>query len=214
MTPDSKRGRAYVWVTWITGLLAGSDVCKWKAWYKGHFRYAKLGGGGFDLEKWKVDHDAMTTARANAERAAGRNVGVEEANAFKLEGKTSTLAGKPDLIIIEADPNEATVVDEKGGAQKPEHIWQVLIYMFALPLTRLRGFKVHGEVEYRGESVELPAERCDAGVVDKITTTMQVVGGDKEPDRTPSLKECNWCDIAQCPDRMRGDDGTGMTKSF
>jgi len=31
------RDSSYIWVTWITGLLAADKQCEWSAWFRAHF---------------------------------------------------------------------------------------------------------------------------------------------------------------------------------
>jgi hypothetical protein len=230
VTPDSPRKRPYCWVTWVTGSLAGTDRCVWKVWYKAHHRYAKMpDDGGFDLEAWTKAHDRMVQDRAAALRADGWLVRVEDECAFTLEGNLVTLAGKPDLAAMR-DDQPSLVVDAKSGSRKPKDVWQVLLYLLALPTTLLRDVPggVTGAVEYRDGLVPLPErslikdpradllgerraaelpvlsdERAHVGDV------MRAVGAVAEPVRVPSAAECRFCDVAACPDRVRSTPSHG-----
>ena len=196
---DSRRwGKGYMWVTWLSGLLAGSDVCEWAAWYRTHFRYAKLQREDGDLDSWKIQHDNMVRARVAALRGNGYVVDVEEDNEFKLEGQRATLAGKPD-IVARKGANHAIVVDEKSGKRREKDRWQVLLYMYALPRLGLMIRPLHGQIEYRDGVVDISADDYTPEVHARILTTLQVVGGSLEPNRTPSPTECRFCDIAACP---------------
>ena len=83
----SPRDEPYVWVTWITKLLAGENHCEWAAWFRAHHTYAKA-PSDFDLAAWSAEHGAMVRERAAALRAEGLAVTVEGQNAFRLRGKT------------------------------------------------------------------------------------------------------------------------------
>ena len=90
------------------------------------------------------------------------------------------------------------MVDAKSGKKRQSDHWQVLIYMFALPLSWLTGFKVRGEVAYSDGNERVrdlgSAERT--AIVDAINR----VGSHLVPKATPSPKECQFCDVA----RFRG----------
>ena len=212
---DSPRPRPYIWVSWLTGLLSGMDKCTWKIWKKAHFRYAKRpDDGSFDVKEWTRQHDAMTQARALKLREAGYRVTIEDSNAFKIEGKKATLAGKADLIAVKEDEKRALVVDEKSGRVKDSDEWQVLIYMLAFSRLRLKGYVIDGEVEYRGSSKYITPDQYTPEVEDKIFKLIQVVGGDEEPARVPSAMECRFCDIATCPDRWKDETEIAEVKEF
>jgi CRISPR/Cas system-associated exonuclease Cas4 (RecB family) len=202
---DSRREKSYVWVTWITGLLACSQECAWRSWYRAHFRYAKREDDGPELEKWIRDHDEMVAARGAALRERGCEVRVEDEVAFKLEGKLAVLAGKPDILAIRRDKRRAIVIDAKSGKRRARDFWQVLVYLFALPLAfpELRDCELEGELEYRGERVRVPKpERQDR---DRIVEVMRLVGGEDEPERSPSVSECRFCDVRNCPERVMAE---------
>lgn len=203
--PDSPRKRAYIWTTWITGLLAGTDACMWKAWYKSHFRYAKLeeNSHGFDIAEWTRQHDAMTAARVKQLKDDGRwtSIREEDENAFKLSGRNADLSGKPDIVALSRHIQHALVIDEKSGKKKESDVWQVLLYMFALPLVWASGWRVEGEIEYRDGKRAVDPDRI-VSARPRIVEVIKVVGDPEEPLRTPSPSECRFCDIQACPDRI------------
>jgi hypothetical protein len=212
---DSPRGsRSYIWPTWVTGLLAGSDKCVWKAWYKAHFRYAKReGDGNFNLKEWTKQHNEMTDSRVQRLKDEGwPMVTIEDQNSFKLEGQRGTLSGKPDIVAIDPTEARALVIDEKSGRERESDVWQIMVYMFALPMTlfkKLFGdqeYQLDGEVEYRGSQRAVPASMFNLRARQHITSMLRIVGGDEEPVRTPSANECRYCDILACPDRFEGSD--------
>lgn len=207
---DSWRGSVYIWTTWLTGLLAGSDKCEYAAWYRAHYRFAKIENVDGDLETWKEQHDEMVGARVKALRNDQHAVSVEEENKFKLSGENGTLWGQPDIVAVRG--HAAIVIDEKSGQKFAKDEWQVRVYMFALPRT---GFKLPltGRVEYRGETfVDVPA--LDVEQTAKIRSVLQMAAGDLEPPRTPSANECRWCNIKNCVDRIEIKPAEGTTKDF
>ena len=81
---------------------------------------------------------------------------VEGQNAFRLRGRTATLAGKPDLIIVRND--NAIIIDVKTGKEQLWHAVQVMIYLYALPraLPQYKGMRMAGEVVYPPRTVKVP----------------------------------------------------------
>ena len=68
------RDGSYIWVTWITGLLAADKHCEWAAWFRAHFQgFAKV-PSDFDLAAWKAAHGEMVRARATELRGEGYTV--------------------------------------------------------------------------------------------------------------------------------------------
>ncbi len=217
MMDSPRNGKPYVWVTWITGLLSGMDACEWKAWYRSHYRYAKREREGGDLAAWQAEHDQMTSVRVDELKMNGWRVHVEEANAFQMRGKVATLAGKPDIVAYHDPTLRALVIDEKSGSPKPSDEWQVLVYLFALPIIGVMetiNGEVAGEVEYRGSSVHIPSARLDLSARTKIAWTMKMIGDMVAPKRTPSQKECAFCDIAACPERIETSTSMAETEMF
>lgn len=220
---DSRRSRPYIWVTWLTGLLAGGEVCEWKAWYKAHFRYAKREREDGNLDQWKIDHDGMVRRRVTQLQKDGWTVTTEYSNKFKLEGVNGDLAGQPDIVAVkktvtpQPQPNEfetvtaiaGLVVDEKSGQKKVSDVWQVLIYLWALPRLAFKSIPLTGEVEYRSSVTEVSSAMLDVKVRAKLQTLLQVVSGDLEPPRSPSSQECQFCDVDACPDRIESVEQVG-----
>lgn len=94
------RDGSYIWVTWITGLLSGDRQCLWSAWYRAHFKDYERKPTSFDLAAWTAQHNEMVRTRAEALRAGGHEVYVEDQNKFSLRGRAATLGGKPDLVAV------------------------------------------------------------------------------------------------------------------
>jgi len=202
--PDNKRRSPYVWTTWIVGLLAGTDKCEWKAWYKSNFRYAQIPPHDqASLDQWNKHHDAMSAEIVERLKSEGWDVSVEEANQFTLKGKTATLSGKPDIFALNKDNTLAKVIDAKTGTVKAKDEWQVLVYIFAYLIkwrNKGRGTELSGEVEYRSGS--MPVRPMMPAVERAILNVMAMVGSKTEPPRVPSHNECRFCNIMYCPDRM------------
>ena len=200
----TRRDNSYIWVTWITGLLSADKHCEWSAWFRAHFQgYAKV-PSTFDLASWKAAHGGMVRDRADALRAEGWTVYVEDQNKFQLAGKAATLGGVADIVAVRG--GEGLVIDCKSGKQRDSDSFQVLTYMMVLPYTHAacEGIPLAGEVQYRDASVHIAPEQLSDEMRWLIRGVIERVGGPDEPARVPSLSECRFCDLtaADCPQRV------------
>jgi Holliday junction resolvase len=197
MTTTARRA-PYIWTTWITGLLATDDSCRWAAWFKAHFTFTKVERDDSALTKWKAEHGDMVTARVAELRAEGWTVTIEEQNAFKQKGKKTgaLLSGKPDIVATRGA--DALVVDCKSGTRKDKDFWQVAIYLVMLPLVRpeiFGGRRLVGELRYRDGALLIQPEEMTPDVRARISAQLLETGGLEPPDRVPSERECSFCDI-------------------
>ena len=207
---DEPRGRAYVWPSWITKLIAGENRCWFAAWYKAHHKYLKRPDDP-DRAAFFADyteaHDRIVNRRAAALRGEGWTVKLEADGEFRIRGEKvpADLSGKPDIVAMRSD--EALIVDGKAGKPRQSDHWQVLIYVLFLPLDWLKGFpRIRGEVEYRDGIVDVDPLTSEERR--RIGSAIQVVGGSKVPDAAPSRNECKFCDVARCPHRAEPGEGS------
>jgi hypothetical protein len=210
------RHSPYIWATWITGLLSSDDQCRWQAWFKAHFTFAKLERDDTALTKWKAEHGDMVQQRAEQLRADGWIVTVEEQNAFKQKGRQThaLLSGKPDVVARRGP--DALVVDCKSGARKDKDFWQVAIYLVFLPIVRPEIFaqrRLLGEVRYRDGAITIQPEELGPDVRARISAQLLETGGLTPPAKVPSERECQFCDIgpADCPERLELAAATAIT---
>jgi hypothetical protein len=206
MTTTARR-TPFIWVTWLTGLLSTDDSCRWAAWFKAHFTFAKVERDDSALTKWKAEHGDMVTARVAALRADGWTVTVEEQNAFKQKGKKTgaLLSGKPDIVATRGA--DALIVDCKSGARKDKDFWQVAIYLVMLPLVRpdiFAGRRLVGELRYHDGALLIQPEEMTPDVKARISAQLLETGGLVPPEKVPSERECGFCDIsaADCAERV------------
>ncbi|MBN1503645.1 MAG: PD-(D/E)XK nuclease family protein [Candidatus Eisenbacteria bacterium] len=200
-----RRENPYVWVTWISKLLAGEAHCEWAAWFKAHHAQFEKRPPTFDFAKWNAEHGRMVRERARALAKEGYNVGLEEQNKFNLKGASgATLGGKPDLVAVREA--EVLVVDCKTGQTRGADYFQVLVYMLALPLCRpqYKNLSLSGRVEYQDHAIQIPPEELTQEAADRVWELMERVVSDDESARVPSAGECAFCDITRrdCPDRI------------
>lgn len=206
-----RTGLPYIYVTWLAKLLGGQQ-CLWSAWFKAHFKYDKHEEQAMDLVKWNRDHNALMARRRKRLEVEGWTVSVEEQNAFRLEGKSAIVAGKPDLVAVK--DGQVLVVDGKTGRQRESDIWQVLFYLYALPKSRpdLVGALV-GEVEYRnGDAITVTPDELAGERMEAIVDLIQIVAADTPPKRVPSRPECKVCNIGplDCPQRVGAEQTTAV----
>lgn len=210
---DPLRRRPYVWPSWLTKILAKEDRCLWKPWYKATHKAKKIEDPDREafFKEWTAKHDRLVEARAARLKDEGWTVKVEDEGEFKLEGKTADLAGKPDIVAMR--DGQALVVDAKAGRPRTSDHWQVLIYMFALPLSWLRGHKsIHGEVQYRDHIAQVrPLTDVETNAIADLIRLVSDV--DNQPPATPSVNECKKCDIAACKVRKTSAP-TGDARSY
>ena len=198
------RDSSYIWVTWITGLLAADRQCEWSAWFRAHFSGFEKMPTDFNLAAWKAAHGEMVRTRAEALRAEGWDVYVEDQNKFTLPGSAATLGGVADIVAVrDAD---GLVVDCKSGKQRDSDSMQVLTYMRVLPVTHAacKDVRLAGEVQYRETSLRIEPEQLTDELKALMRGVIERVGGDAPARKVPSFSECRFCDItaADCPEKI------------
>ena len=146
--PAAQRAFPYIWTTWLTKLLTGESSCEFAAWFRAHHQGWERPPNDFNFAQWQLDHTALLSDTRRKFEDSGYDVRVKAQNAFRLQGRTATLAGQPDLIIPSSD--HILIVDAKTGVERASHIAQVMVYMYALPraLEQHRGARIAGEIHY------------------------------------------------------------------
>ena len=196
----SARPSGYLWVTWLVGLLAGEDHCAWAAWLRAHYQYTKRPDENPDgLSRWKAAHDDLVKRRARELLALGWLVDVEGQNKITVQGRT-TVGGQPDIVATLK--NQVLVSDCKTGSRKHKDLWQVRVYMGLLPHAKpllCKGRDIIGEVEYPDGRVTVTLTPEDWT---RITEQIRLFGQGAEPPTSPSVSECRFCNISECPDRV------------
>ena len=213
-----RREHPYIWATWLPRLLTGENSCEWAVWFKAHYQDWIRQPSDFDQAQWLLSHTALVNERIGNWTVGGYNVDVERQNAVALQGRTATLAGRPDLIAWGGD--EAVIIDAKTGQENPSHVVQVMIYLYAIPraLERYRNLRLSGQATYRDHTMRVPAETVDGKFVKNLGALVRRLSADEPARRVPSRQECGFCDIrtADCP--MRVDEASapeaGETADF
>jgi hypothetical protein len=199
-----ERSNPFIWVSWLSKLMAGEKQCEWASWFRSHYIWEKV-PSSLDLAKWTADHAQLLRARKAELEAEGFTVYAEDQNSFTLMGQTGIeVSGKPDIVAIRG--SEAYVEDCKTGTPRHSDHFQVLVYMLALPHVEgpWKERKLDGRIIYGGTVVDVPASKIDADLRDLFRKTVLMVGGQEPARRAPSWGECRYCDIseADCPARI------------
>jgi hypothetical protein len=202
-TLTRQRVEPYVWVSWVTKILAGESSCVWSAWLRAHHQTAKA-PSSFDLGTWQMDHSAMLRKTAMEHEKLGYKVYTEGQNLFTLRGKTGVLSGKPDVVAVK--DTAGWVADTKTGSPRASDRIQVMIYMWALPKTipGLAGVTFNGKVVYKSRYTIITADEIDPVFVKRVGELMKEVCGETEPHKAPSFGECQYCPITSedCASRV------------
>ncbi len=159
-------------------------------------------------------HTALLNQQRREWEDRGHAVFVEGQNAFHLRGKSATLAGRPDLVVL--DDRDATIIDVKTGREQPWHRVQVMIYQYALPLAlpQYRNVRIDGEVIYPTHTVRIPRGALPNEFIEDLGSLIRRLAADKPAQRVPSPQECRSCDISalDCPERVdEGSETEGRT---
>ena len=192
-----QRSEPYIWVTWLTKLLAGESQCEWSAWYRAHNTGYEKVPSDFDLATWTVEHNDLVNSRREQLLDEGYEVYVEEENAFKRVGKTGiVVSGKADILAIR--DGRGVIEDCKTGRPRASDQLQVLVYMLLLPIgnPRCEGVKLSGCVTYKTRSVDIHP---------RVSMTSSNTGSS------------NWCrrsaETSPFPRRRRGPSAAGATSA-
>ena len=122
--PTAQRDFPYIWATWLPRLLTSENSCEWAIWFKAHYRDWPKPPSDFDQAQWLLDHTALLNEQKPHWEASGYDVFVERQNSFQIRGQTATLAGRPDLLVVNDD--HASIIDVKPRpretlARCPDH---------------------------------------------------------------------------------------------
>lgn len=201
---STERPNPFIWVTWLTKLMAGECQCEWASWFRSHYKWDKP-PSDFDLAKWTIEHNELFHKRRGKLETEGFTVYSEDQNSFKLVGKTGIeVFGKPDIVAIKE--GKGYVEDCKTGEPKHSDQLQVLVYMLVLTITTMhcRGLTLEGRVICKDTVVEIPSSKIDDELKKLFKKTVVTVGGPEPPRKVSGWGECRYCDIskADCPERV------------
>lgn len=198
------RRQPYIWVTWLSKIMAGEQSCIWASWFKAHHQdYNKL-QGSFDLARWNIEHTRLLTEYRAELGRNGATVRVETQNSFQYgHASGAVIAGKPDIVALR--DSIATVCDCKTGRPKTSDRVQVMMYMYLLPVCfpELAAYTVEGRIIYPGSKVDIPPSAVDDRFARNLDYFVSLTSAADAPCCAPSHAECRFCDITRidCPNR-------------
>ena len=170
-----RRENPYIWTTSLPRLLTGECSCEYAAWFKAHHQAWTRQPSDFDAVQWQIEHTALLTETRDRFLASGYDVFTEAQNAFRFQGKTATLVGRPDLLVVNGD--DGLIIDVKTGQERPSHIGQLMIYIYALPraLQQYRDARIRSEVFYPTHTHLVGRGSLDQGFIRRLVTLIQRV---------------------------------------
>lgn len=201
-----KRDEPFVWVTWLSKLMAGDVKCQWAPWFKTHYTGYKRAPSDFQLAAWTAEHTQLLDELSKKRSASNETIYTEDQNKFRVRRSSGlVISGKPDLIAIDSAAR-CTVYDVKTGNPRQSDIIQVMLYMMFLPFgsSLYKGKELSGCVVYKdGNSSDIPANTIDKAFEKNMTYFLDILELPDPPKRIPGSAECRYCDIANedCQDR-------------
>ena len=121
-----QRSGPYIWVTWLSKLLAGENSCEWAAWFKAHYTEYVKTHSTFDAAAWQLDHTALLAKVRDQLEIEGKTVFIESQNHFRMKGSSGTvLGGRPDLVAVSS--GSGTIYDVKTGQPRESDRVQVAL---------------------------------------------------------------------------------------
>jgi hypothetical protein len=203
----TRRSENYLYVTWLSKLMAGEVSCQWATWFRTHYQDFPRVPSDPSLALHVAQHTQLLVELTEERRASGERTVLEAQGFFRVRlSPTMVIGGKPDLVTIDAE-GRAKVWDCKSGKQKHSDTLQVMLYMLCLPhaMPEFKGKSLDGCVVYRtGERVEIPRAVIDDDFKVTARRFANLLDADHPPLRVPSAPECRFCDItaADCAERI------------
>lgn len=204
------RDNNFVWVTWLSRVMAGEKSCVWASWFRTHHQGYTRMPSDFNEAQWKMEHTRRLSDLAAELRARGEAVRVEAQNRFRYERPSGlVLAGTPDLVSSDGN---TTVYDVKTGQPRASDQVQTMIYMYCAPRCRpdYRGVQLEGCVVYKTHRVPIPASAVNDRFEENLHHYLDMLDAETPAPRVPSEDECRFCEItsADCPERVETDATT------
>ena len=142
----------------------------------------------FNQADWLARHTTLLNEHRDRWIQSGYDVRVESQNAFQLRGHSAILAGKPDLLVL--NKNRILITDSKTGQEQPWHKFQVMTYMYALPmaLPEYRDYKFAGEIVYNDRTDRVPQGGIDQSFVRNLSEIIRRIAAPDPPGSFPAPK--------------------------
>lgn len=194
------RTQPFIYVTWLKNYLIGDNLCRWSIWHRIHYQYEKA-KSDFDSIGYQMKHTALLNKVQKQYISNGYEV-LPELD-VTVRGNVAVLKGRIDLVAVKKDSN--LIIEVKTGAPRASDKIQLLLYIWALPKSsnqRFRGARFDGLLIYENHEIEISAVELDEDFLKHFSQfTADIMSS--EPDRKyPSPRECKWCTIADCDEKM------------
>ncbi len=205
MTAKPRDGR-FVWVTWLSKLMAGEVSCEWASWFRTNYQDWDRPPSDFDLAGWTLAHTRLLHELRGRLTGRFETLLVERQAQFRYEVPSGlVLSGIPDLVGLSADGG--TVYEVKTGRPRTSDGVQARIYMYCLPRAHpaCAGRRLSGRVVYLdGHETQIPPEEAEGEFVDHLEYWLKILDSNDPPERLPSEAKCGYCNIGHldCPDRI------------
>jgi len=208
-----KRDKPYIYITWLSKLIAGESQCEWASWFKAHFKSEKSSSTQFNLVKWTINHNNLLHKRRDQLEKLGYVVMIEDQNSFRVSvsGTDIIVSGKADVVGFPKGIFDKGIIDDcKTGRAKNSDLVQVMLYLMFLPLAveKYKDTIFDGQVIYRDSIVPVNWEDVDDDLKEVVWDLVKRVGGAAPCRKVPSYGECKWCDISKedCPERLSNNE--------
>ena len=184
----TQREFPYIWTTWLPRLFTGESNCEWAIWFKAHHQGWNRKPSDFNQADWLARHTALLNEHRDLWIQRGYDVRIEDQNAFRLRGHSATLAGKPDLLVLNKD--HVLMTDVKTGRERPWHRYQLMIYMYALPraMPEFREARIAGEIVYPNQTQRVPQGGIDQGFVRDLSALIRRIAAPEPQYRVPQRR--------------------------
>ena len=213
------RDKPYIWVTWLSPLLAGNSSCQFAAWFKAHWKGYEKQPSDFNSAAWNERHTTLLNEAQEWARAFKNYVTHEREKDIVVFGKYATVGGMIDLLVELTDCY--LVIDAKGGQVKDKDVSQVKLYMYLLGLIKgvsgellFADKPIKGVVYYASHNTPIPTSAIDQSFISRVNEQIRLTARPDPLPKDPSPRECKFCDItiADCPDRA-GEGGKLWTET-
>lgn len=205
----SRRGEPFLHPNWLAKYLAGDRQCSYAMYGQANYLLPKP-DSDFDLEGYKLRHQAALMDYVEQLRQEGWTVYTEDSNACKLTSKAgAVISGQMDIVAIRGD--EVLIADIKTGRPASKDIAQVQLYMAIAPAIKLHGINQvpAGRLVYPEGPFDLDPAEITPEFKARIAELIQPVTQAEPPLPTPSARECRWCPIAHVCSHKVGDVAEG-----
>lgn len=193
-----RRDKPFIWVTWLAKLLFGSNQCKWSVWHRAHFDYNKRPDK--DWTESNIKHTAIRTRLL--EDLENRDCDILLEREVLIDDPNVTIKGKIDALIVKDD--RGMVFEVKSGKKSNSDRAQLMIYMWMIK----RAYKRYQDVLFDGMLVyddvrtKIAVTEINEDFNRTLTDLIRSIIHEEPPRKYPSHFECQWCNIADCDERV------------